>query len=168
MSFLAPTIDVMTRTKLRAWLGGVAVAVLGVGVWGFQTQVVGAHVTACHFDARGAYAEVRVNNLLGGADTQHVYVEFYVGGSEQPYEGGLAILTVPAHGRGTAVVRERFPPRDSKVQGRTVYVTGRRTGDVNDAKFRTEKFASNHPRTSVETMPDDPNSLRCSYGGDGW
>jgi hypothetical protein len=38
MSFLAPTIEVLSRKTLRLWLVGVAVAVLGVGMWGFRTQ----------------------------------------------------------------------------------------------------------------------------------
>jgi hypothetical protein len=41
-------------------------------------------------------------------------------------------------------------------------VTGRRTGDVGDVRLRSAEFASKHPRTNVETVPDDPNSLRCT------
>jgi hypothetical protein len=68
---------------------------------------------------------------------------------------------VPAHGRVTTVVRDRFPPQGT-VEGRTVYVTGRRTRDVGDVRLRSAEFASKHPRTSVETVPADPNSLRCT------
>lgn len=59
---------------LRLWFVGVAVAVVGVSVWGFTTQVVGTHVTACGVDSQGAYAKVRLNNLLGGVPDQDVYV----------------------------------------------------------------------------------------------
>src|SRR4051812_7994975 len=107
-SFLAPTIDVLSRNKLRLWLVGVAVAVLGVGVWGFTTQASGVHITECRFDAQGAYAKVRVNNLLAGAHQQELFVKFYVVGSHldprAPYEGTIAEVMVPAHGQGTAVV----------------------------------------------------------------
>jgi hypothetical protein len=171
MSFLAPAIDVMTHTKLRVWLGGVAVAVLGVSLWGFQTQAVGAHVTECGFDSRGAYAKFRLNNLLGGADARRqVFVEFSLPGRSVPYAAGFTIVAVPAHGRVTGVVHAEFPARGLHVEGRTVYVLGRESGDVDDVKFVTEKVAQEHRpgKVSVETVPDDPNSLRCSYGGDGW
>lgn len=165
MSFLAPTMDVLSRTKLRVWLGGVAVAVLGVGVWGFQTQAVGQHITECHFDARGAYAKVRVNNLLGGADTQQVWVNFSLPGESEPFESGFTSVTVPAHGRVTAVVHSQFPSRDLNVKGRTVYMTVKH---YEVPQFVTKKFALEHPGpTDAETVPDD-NSLHCSYGGDGY
>jgi hypothetical protein len=33
----------------------------------------------------------------------------------------------------------------------------------------SKEFALKHPkRISVETVPDDPNSLLCSITGDGW
>jgi hypothetical protein len=179
MSFLAPTIDVLSRTKLRLWLAGIGVAVLGVGVWVFNTQVVGVHVTECGFDAKGAYAKFRINNLLGGADArQQVWVHFSVDGSHPekgspgnyPYAGGVTIVAVPAHGRVTGVVHAEFPARGLHVEGRTVYVLGRKTGDVNDVRFVTEKVAQEYSRgkVSVETVPDDPGSLHCSYADDGF
>src|SRR4051812_32878831 len=87
----------------RAWLGQrpipdsaglgrlVRLALLGlpgrdVAIWGsfqFFTQVVGTHITDCDFDANGAYAEVRVNNLLGWVPhRQEVWVDFYLDGRE--------------------------------------------------------------------------------------
>jgi hypothetical protein len=158
------------------WLGGGAAVALGLGIWGFMTQAVGTHITDCGFDANGAYAKVRVNNLLGGAHEQRVYVDFYVQGSpEAPYEATSAGVMVPAHGRGTSVMHERFPPHgsfknptapDPKIEGRTVYVLGR---GHDNPRFVTKKVAlKNRGWVSIETVPDDKNSLSCAITGDGW
>jgi hypothetical protein len=90
--------------------GGVAgLALVVVGAWVIGTQVVGAHVTGCGSDSKGAYAEVRVNNWLGGAHEQPVQVWFFADGAHKAYGGTLASVRVPAHGRGTAVLRGRAP-----------------------------------------------------------
>jgi hypothetical protein len=151
--------------------------------WGFSTQAVGVHVTECGFDSKGAFAKFRINNLLGGADArQQVFIDFSVDGSHPekgshfqpgvdpyPYAAGFTIVAVPAHGRVTGVVHAEFPARGLQVEGRTVYVLGRRSGDVADVKFVTEKVAQEHPHgVRVETVPDDPGSLHCSYGDDGF
>jgi hypothetical protein len=136
------------------------------GIWGFNTQAVGQHITECHFDARGAYAKVRVNNLLGdGANTQQVWVNFYLPGEAEPYDGGVTSVTVPAHGRVTADVHAFFPWRALNVKGRTVYMYVKTLGLP---WFVTKAYHLQHPGpTAVLTVPDDP-ALRCSYGGDGY
>jgi hypothetical protein len=171
---------------MYVWLiGVVGVALLGVGVWVFNTQAVGIHITECGFDSKGAYAKFRINNLLGGADArQQVWIEFAVDGSHPekgshfflpgddpyPYAAGFTIVALPARGRVTGVVHAEFPARGLHVEGRTVYVLGRRSGDVNDVKFVTEKVAQEHRpgHVSVETVPDDHGSLHCSYADDGF
>jgi hypothetical protein len=171
-------------------------AVLGLG-WAFFTQVVGTHITDCGFDATGAYAKVRVNNLLGSsAHKQRVYVDFYLKGSpvqEGPYSASFTFVSVPAHGRGTSVAHGRFPLHgsfgnptadDLHVKGRTVYVAGRHFGshgrpsfgptffvdnETADPHLVSKKYAVKHKGgVSIETVPDDPNSLRCEITGDGW
>jgi hypothetical protein len=155
---------------MYVWLVGVVgVALLGAGIWGFSTQVVGMHVTECGFDSKGAYAKVRVNNLLGGADDEHVYVDFSLKGEPafESYEVGLAVVHKPAHGSVTAVIRERYPPPriptgegpDFIVQGRTVYVLGR---GHEQPRFVTKKVALEHRGVSIEKVPDDPSVLRCT------
>jgi hypothetical protein len=168
--------DRMTpRSGLR--LGLILVAVLGFGIWGFATWIVGSHVTDCGFDAQGVYAKVRVNNVLGGEHDQSVWVKFYLRDDVNEYEAGVVTARVPAHGYGTAVVHERFPPNgrfgdptaeDANVEGLTVY---RSMGPhlnfdpPQDWRFVTTTFAEKHPaRISIETVPFDPWILHCSVG----
>jgi len=98
-------------------LGVIGLLFLGVGSWAFFTHLVGAHVTTCGFDAKGAYAKVRVNNWLAGAHEQWVAVAFYVDGpypqrgAQGPYDEVAKQVMVPARGRGTAIVHASFPPR---------------------------------------------------------
>ncbi|HET7741423.1 MAG TPA: hypothetical protein VFL67_12315 [Mycobacterium sp.] len=144
---------------LRLWPVGVAVAVLGVGIWGFHTQVIGGHVTECGFDSQGAYAKVRVNNLLGGDNYRMAYVFFSVAGQPEAYgERGVRVHE-PAHGHGTGVAHAGFPPHGS-VAGHTVYVLGR---SYDHPRFVTKKVALKlkHHRVSIETVPANPSVLRC-------
>ncbi len=144
---------------MALWVLGIAAT--GFGIWGcfqFFTRVVGTHITDCGFDANGAYAEVRINNLLGGAHQQEVWVDFYLDGRGFAYGG--AYPRVPAHDRGRAVVRAPFPPGDDHVSGRTVYV------DIYDGHdtFVTRKFAEAHPhRISTEVVPDASHTLSCGF-----
>jgi hypothetical protein len=118
------------RSRLALWLVGIAAT--GFGIWViFQlfSQAVGTHITDCGFDANGAYAEVRVNNLLGGAHNHEVWVDFYLDGRPYPYGG--AYFRVPAHGHGKTVVRP----------GVTVFVDGTHQGQV---KSVTRAFAEAH------------------------
>lgn len=160
--------DDRSRVRLRVVsglvAGALALAALGFGIWGFKTKAIGAHVTDCHFDAQGAYARIRVNNLLGSsAHRKVVYVDFYAASSHgapvSPYATtAWADMTVPAHGHGTGVIHGRFPLRSDKVAGRTIYVL------ADDYQVIVSKrFARNNPHeVRAETVPDDPSWLRCS------
>lgn len=139
-------------------LGILAVAVLGAAValglgireWRMQ---VSSHITDCGFDANGAYAEVRVNNLLG---VQEVWVDFYLDGRQYTYAGDYNV-------RGTTVLRAPFPGEDDHVSGRTVYVI-RRVGHPFTVKFVTRKFAEAHPAlTRTEVVPDARHTLSCRF-----
>jgi hypothetical protein len=125
-------------------VGAVAALVLGIAL--FVTRPFGSQITACGFDAQGAYAKVRINNLLGGTHEQELEVIFYVKGSDLRYGGMFGAnssdVVVPAHGRLTKVVYGGFPPRNTTVEGRTIYSSWHGKG----------------------TMPDDPNILRCDVG----
>lgn len=173
--------DMYLGDRAGAWrrpgIGLVGIAVLGLGIWGFRTQAVGEHVTDCGFDADGAYAKVRVNNLFGAAHEQHVHVTFHVNGDvmQLDYDDGLRSAKVPAHGAVTTVVHGSFPPLrmfsgvtavDSDVRGRTVYRwEGRHVSfdPPHDWRFVSKAFAAQHPgRTNAEAVPDDPSMLRCS------
>jgi hypothetical protein len=72
-----------TALRSRLVLALIGVAAVGFGIWGFTPRVVGEHVTDCGFDAHGAYAKVRVNNLPSGAREQALYVALYV--EQYPY-----------------------------------------------------------------------------------
>jgi hypothetical protein len=163
--------DVAWRVRLQMGLllvgVVVAFAVFLFGVWGFNRTVIGARVTDCHFDAQGAYAKVRVNNLLkSSAHTKRVEVDFYSKSSHGPSgTEGTVSVTVPAHGHGTGVVRAELPLQsilvDPKFKGRTIYVAGSSTG----GKLVTKQLAMKHPRkVRIETVPEDPNWLSCSIG----
>lgn len=139
-------------------LGILAVAVLGAAValglgireWRMQ---VSSHITDCGFDGNGAYAEVRVNNLLG---VQEVWVDFYLDGRQYTYAGDYNV-------RGTTVLRAPFPGEDDHVSGRTVYVI-RRVGHPFTVKFVTRKFAEAHPAlTRTEVVPDARHTLSCRF-----
>lgn len=141
------------RTRLARWLLGMAAT--GLAIWGgfqFFTQAVGTHITDCGFDANGAYAEVRANNLLGA---QEVWVDFYLDGTQYTYAGAYDV-------RGTTVLRAPFPREDGyHVSGRTVYVDGTHRGQVT---FVTRKFAEAHPgRTLTEVVPDAGHTLSCRF-----
>lgn len=168
--------DLPTHKKVRRWLVAAAVLALGiVGIVVVNRVWLGEHIIDCGFDANGAYAKVRVNNLFGGADDEHVYVDFSLKGEPayEFYESGLAMVHKPAHGSVTAVIHERFPPPrvptgegpDFIVQGRTVYVLGRRH---EQPRFVTKKFALQHRGVSIEKVPDDQSVLRCTLAGDGF
>ena len=151
---------------LRVVAVAVAVAGVGFGIRGFQTKAIGAHVTACQFDAHGVYAKVRVNNLLRSSGHRKVvYVDFYAKSSHgvpvSPYgSGGSADVTVPAHGHGTVIVRGAFPDQSDKVKGRTIYALAH-DGLVTVSK----EFAMEHPtKVRTVTVPDDSSWLRCSIG----
>jgi len=163
--------------RTRLGLGVIGIAVLGLGSWGFVTHAVGEHVTDCGFDADGAYAKVRVNNLFGGEHEQDVHVTFHVDGDvmQLDYDGGRRSAHVPAHGAVTTVVHGRFPPLrmfsgetavDSDVRGRTIYRWEGRNVSFDppfDWRFVSRTFAEQHPgSTNAETVPDDPSMLNCS------
>jgi hypothetical protein len=137
----------------------VALAVFSFGVWGFHRTAYGARVTACHLDAQGAYAKVRVNNLLKfSAHTKDVEVEFGSASDSLFGTAGTVSVRVPAHGHRTGVVRAEIPGFlvDPNFKGSTVYVEGA-------GKLVTKQFAREHPRrVRIETVPDDDNWLRCS------
>lgn len=145
------------REGLRTVLGIVAVAVaiivamasLAFGVTELRPKATGAHITACGFDAQGAYAKVRVNNLLrSSARTRHVFVDFSTKASHNPHAFTFGAsttvdVTAPAHGHGTGVVQ------------------------VLRSDFRirvpSTRFARKHPTlVRTATVPDDPSLLRCS------
>ena len=138
------------RSRLALWPLGIAAT--GFGIWGLFQFFVGTHITDCGFDANGAYAEVRVNNLLG---VQEVWVDFYLDGRQYTYAGAYNV-------RGTTVLRAPFPREDGyHVSGRTVYVDGTHHGQV---KFVTRKFAEAHPgRTLTEVVPDAWHTLSCRF-----
>lgn len=87
------------RTKVF-WLVGIVT--IGICLWAFVTQVVGQQITACGVDEQGPYAQVRVNNLLGGAHEQDVWVRFSMDGDL--IDDVFKTVQVPAHGRMTTVV----------------------------------------------------------------
>jgi hypothetical protein len=93
----------MERGDRALALGLLGLAFLALGIWQFFPKVVGTHISECGFDAHGAYAEIQVNNLLGAAHNQEVWVDFSVNGTAYPYGG--AYFRVPAHGHGKTVVR---------------------------------------------------------------
>ena len=136
----------------------VAFAVFLFGVWGFNQTAIGARVTDCHFDARGAYAKVRVNNLLkSSTHTKRVEVDFYSKSNDSAFQTeGTVSVTVPAHGHGTGVVRAEFPLQsilvDAKFKGRTIYVAGSSTG----SKLVTKQFAIKHPKSANRDGPRRP------------
>jgi|SRR3954468_20182966 hypothetical protein len=148
------------RTRLARWLLGIACAAFAIwGSFQFFTQVVGTHITDCDFDANGAYAEVRVNNLLGWVPhRQEVWVDFYLDGREFAEQD--AYPRVPAFGRGRTVVRAAdFPRADDHASGRTVYVDATHHHHV---RFVTKKFAEANPRTTLtEVVPDASHALSC-------
>jgi hypothetical protein len=140
-------------------LGLLGISALGFGIWQFFTQAVGTHITDCGFDANGAYAEVRINNLLGGAHQDEVWVDFYLDGRQYTYAGTYP--RVPAHGRGRTVVRAGLPREDDHVSGRTVYVDAT---DRRHVTFVTKRFAEANPRTTVtEVVPDASHTLSCRF-----
>ena len=145
--------------------------VLGLCVLPLMPQRFREHVTDCGFDAQGAFAKVRVYNLLGDADT-NVQVAFHIGadvahykpGEDAEYDIESATAHVQALSAGTVVVHGHFPPHgswsnptgmDLHVHGRTVYRFFNR--------LVTKQFALKHQRKTVmETAPDDRTSLNCS------
>ena len=139
-------------------LGILAVVVLGAAValgLGIREWRMGTHITDCGFDANGAYAEVRVGNLLGEPE---VWVDFYLDGRQYTYAGDYDV-------NGTTVLRAPFPPprQDGHhVSGRTVYVI-RRVGHP-FGTFVTRKFAEAHPAlTRTEVVPDARHTLSCRF-----
>jgi hypothetical protein len=156
------TFDVLKGEAVRLWVAVVALiavfVALAVGVLASTTQVVGWRVTACGFDSQGAYAKVLVNNLLGGDNYRKVDVYSYLAGQPDAYQATTLRVHEPAHGHGTGVAHERFPPYGT-VEGRTVYVLGRQH---DQARFVTKKVALKHRGVSIEEVPDDPSLLRCT------
>ena len=139
-------------------LGIIAVVVLGAAValgLGIREWRMGTHITDCGFDANGAYAEVRVGNLLGEPE---VWVDFYLDGRQYTYAGDYNV-------NRTTVIRAPFPlPRQDgyHVSGRTVYVI-RRVGHP-FGKFVTRKFAEAHPAlTRTEVVPAAGHTLSCRF-----
>jgi hypothetical protein len=170
-------VDDTVRKATIIWIAAIAL-VLSTAVAGWSvTRPLGVQITACGFDAKGAYANVRVNNLLGfSAHRQRVLVGFSVKGSSWrgtgTFQQGRTQVTVPAHGRGTAFVQGHFPGHgsflggthaDFQVKGRTVY----RWGDGLSGRYVSKKFVLTHPKPLyqnhiyIETVPDDLTSLRC-------
>jgi hypothetical protein len=138
------------RSRLALWLLGIAVT--GFGIWGFFHFFVVTRITACRFDANGAYAEVRVG-LLGDSE---VWVDFYLDGREYTYAGRYDV------GFRT-VIRAPFPRADDHVSGRTVYVI-RNAAHPFTVKFVTRKFAEAHPAlTQTEVVPDAAHTLTCGF-----
>ena len=137
------------RSRLARWLLGLAAT--GLATWGgflFVTRVAGTHITACGFDANGAYAKVRAN--LGA---QEVWVDFYLDGTQYTYTGAYNV-------RGTTVLRASFPPKDHRhISGRTVYVDPKQHD-----KFVTRKFAqASRSRILTEVVPDASHTLSCRF-----
>ena len=134
---------------MARWLLGIAAT--GFGIWGFFQLFVGTHITGCGFDANGAYAEVRANNLLGASE---VWVDFFLDGRGIGYAGAYNV-------RGTTVLRAPFPPKDHHhpISGRTVYVDPKRHD-----KFVTRKFAeASRGRILTEVVPDASHTLSCQF-----
>lgn len=181
LSTLPNVFDLFLGDRSGAWrrpvMGLAGIAVLVLGIWGFMTRAVGVHVTDCGFDPHGAYAEVRVDNWLGGAHEQNVQVAFHVNGDvahypegeDSYYDVGVATAEVPAHGQGMAVVHGGFPPHgefrdptaaDLHVEGGTVYHW---YGPLGGDRLVSRTFALEHWRRTVkETVPDDRNAVDCS------
>ena len=163
------------RKALILIVGVVALGLVGFG-WSL-TRAVGLEVTDCGFDAKGAYANVRVDNLLGfSARDQRVGVTFSMKNGRwrgnDTFPGGIARVNVPAHSRGTALVQAHFPPHgsflggtheDLHVPGRTVY----RFGDGLSGRYVSRRFVMTHRdpvyqnHIYIETVPDDTSALRC-------
>ena len=159
-----------TVKKGTLWVVGPVAAALVFGIGSFVTRPFGAQITECGFDAHGAYAKFRANNLTGFfAHEQPMIVHFYVKGDHSAETRGYDLefvdVMVPALGRGTAVAHGRFPPLRSKVEGRTVYRVPWFNGKE---RVGTKRSAMKHTvgRTSIETVPDDPNVLRCTVERD--
>jgi hypothetical protein len=150
-------LNLPSRKEVPRWLVGVVglvgIAVLVLGIWGFFTKAIGAHVVGCGLDGTGAYAKVRVNNLFGGAHRQEVAVDFYPHGMAGAYAETYTQVMLPAHGHGAAVVHAGFPP-----WGRTVYILH---ADSQNMRVVTKKFAMKHRGVSVETVPEN-DSVSCS------
>jgi hypothetical protein len=135
------------RSRLAFWLLGIAAT--GFGIWGVFQFSVGTHITDCGFDANGAYAEVRANNLLGASE---VWVDFDLDGTQYTYAGAYNV-------RGTTVLRAEFPSKDLHVSGRTVYVDPKQHD-----KFVTRKFAeASRSRILTEVVPDASHTLSCRF-----
>jgi hypothetical protein len=109
-----------SRKVRRRLIGAaVAVAVVVLGVTTIKAVKPGGHVTECGVDAKGPYAKVRVNSLLGGAgsiDHEGVLVHFTYDGHY--YDTGGSRIRVPTFGSTTTFVRGTWPPRAVDLDGR--------------------------------------------------
>jgi hypothetical protein len=86
---------------------GIAVSavVLVVGIWSLNGWF-GGHVTECGFDAKGAYAKVRVGSLVGGLGSmEHESVSVLFTYDDAKYATGGATVKAPVLGTTTTVVR---------------------------------------------------------------
>ncbi len=91
----------------RTALPGIAVAavVLAVGIW-LLSGWFGGHVTECGFDAKGAYAKVRVGSLVGGLGSmEHEQVSVFFTYDAAKYATGGDTIKPPVLGSTTTVVR---------------------------------------------------------------
>lgn len=140
-------------------VGTAIAAVVGVSTAGFS-QAVGAHITGCGFDATGAYANVRVDNVLGVfPHKQEVWVDFSVDGRQYTYRGGD--VPVPALGHGKIALHAPFPNAGHHVSGRTVYTTVSFHGPT---QFVTKRYAEAHQgKTWKEVVPDASHTLSCRF-----
>ncbi|WP_151082038.1 hypothetical protein [Nocardioides cynanchi] len=137
------------RGRLALRLLGIAAT--GFGIWGLFQLSWSTRITACGFDANGAYAEVRVSSLLGA---QEVWVDFSLDGTQYTYAGAYDV-------RGTTVLRAPFPEKRGPlhVSGRTVYVDPKQHD-----KLVTRKFAeASRSRILTEVVPDSSHNLTCGF-----